>query len=242
MDNIEDLYYVLYKHIIWVLCSVIISHFELLPSLVLLGKNVYMSINYIHQTTMNERIIIQMYLYLGRTNRWQYLLQTIFMVWTSSASWDTSTVWILKYFYWLLQGGTFLVDHLCYLCLVFVMLLRLFIAALWSPAGKGLTSCLWCLSVFLSLSHVVSWVRCGTWLYRFLIFATFLSLISISYSVVQSLLFQNCEDFFINTNTLIRLSINESSNLGLPCCIRADWSEPLLVALLSYWLNTIWSF
>ena len=33
-------------------------------------------------------------------------------------------------------------DHLCYLCLVFVMLSRLFIAALWPPAGKGLTSCL----------------------------------------------------------------------------------------------------
>ena len=32
------------------------------------------------------------------------------------------------------------VDHLCYLCLVFVMLSRLFIAALWSPAVKGLTS------------------------------------------------------------------------------------------------------
>ena len=31
-------------------------------------------------------------------------------------------------------------DHLCYFCLVFVMLSRLFIAALWSPAGKGLTS------------------------------------------------------------------------------------------------------
>ena len=31
-------------------------------------------------------------------------------------------------------------DHLCYLCLVFVMLSRLFIAALLSPAGKGLTS------------------------------------------------------------------------------------------------------
>ena len=30
-------------------------------------------------------------------------------------------------------------DYLCYLCLVFVMILRLFIAALWSPAGKGLT-------------------------------------------------------------------------------------------------------
>ena len=29
-------------------------------------------------------------------------------------------------------------DHLCYLCRVFVMLLRLFIASLWSP--DGLTS------------------------------------------------------------------------------------------------------
>ena len=56
-------------------------------------------------------------------------------------------------------------DHLCYLCLVLVMLLRLFIAALWSPAGKRLTS--WLLSVmsnydFFSLSHVVSWVSYGT--------------------------------------------------------------------------------
>ena len=32
-------------------------------------------------------------------------------------------------------------DHLCFLCPVFLMLLRLFISvALWSPAGKGLTS------------------------------------------------------------------------------------------------------
>ena len=55
-------------------------------------------------------------------------------------------------------------DHLCYLCLVIVMLLRLFIAALCSPAGKGLTS--WLLFVMfivvVLLSHVVSWVRCGT--------------------------------------------------------------------------------
>ena len=39
------------------------------------------------------------------------------------------------------------------------------IAASWSPAGKGLTSwlsCMLCFIVFLSLSHVVSWVRCGT--------------------------------------------------------------------------------
>ena len=32
-------------------------------------------------------------------------------------------------------------DHLCFLlCLLFLMLSRLVIAALWSPAGKGLTS------------------------------------------------------------------------------------------------------
>ena len=55
-------------------------------------------------------------------------------------------------------------DHLCYLCLVIVMLLRLFNAALWSPAGKGLAS--WLLFVLfivvLLLSHVVLLVRCGT--------------------------------------------------------------------------------
>ena len=33
-------------------------------------------------------------------------------------------------------------EHLYHLCLVFVMLSHLYIAALWSPAGKGLTSLL----------------------------------------------------------------------------------------------------
>ena len=31
-------------------------------------------------------------------------------------------------------------DHLCYICLVFVMLWGLLMSALWSPAGKGLPS------------------------------------------------------------------------------------------------------
>ena len=48
----------------------------------------------------------------------------------------------LKYFYWPFQGGTSFVDHLCF----FVSCVsRLFIAALWSPAGKGLTSWLFLL-------------------------------------------------------------------------------------------------
>ena len=62
---------------------------------------------------------------------------------------------------------------------LFVMLSCLFIASILSPAGKGLTSwlpCMWCFLMFLSVPHVVSLVRCGTWLYRFLIFAFLLTL------------------------------------------------------------------
>ena len=55
-------------------------------------------------------------------------------------------------------------DHLCHLFLVFVILSRLFIAALWSPEGKEMTS--WLLFVMfiviLLLSHLLSWDRCGT--------------------------------------------------------------------------------
>ena len=68
----------------------------------------------------------------------------------------------LKYFF--TEGGTSFVDHLCYLCLLFAILSHLFIAAMWSPEGKGLTS--WLLFVMfiviLLLSHLVFWDRCGT--------------------------------------------------------------------------------
>ena len=62
------------------------------------------------------------------------------------------------------------------LCLLWLCA-RLFICALWSPAGKGLTS--W-LSFVVSICEFVifpllAWVRCGTWLYRFLIFALLLT-------------------------------------------------------------------
>ena len=80
-------------------------------------------------------------------------------------------------------------DQFCYLCFLFVMLSCLFIAALLSPAGKELAnwlSCMLCFIVFLSLSNVVFWVRCVTWLYRFLIFASLLCLVGI-YNFIQVL-------------------------------------------------------
>ena len=47
----------------------------------------------------------------------------------------------VKYFKRPLQGGASYVDHLCYLCLVLLCFHAcLFVDALWSPAGKGLTS------------------------------------------------------------------------------------------------------
>ena len=48
-------------------------------------------------------------------------------------------------------------DHLCYLCLAFVMISHLFIAALWSPAGKGLTSWL----LFVMFNFVFVTFPCG---------------------------------------------------------------------------------
>ena len=86
-----------------------------------------------------------------------------------------------KIFYWRFQGCILLLwflyvfSVLCLLCLCGL----LFICALWSPAGKGLTS--WLSSVVSNCEFVtfplVSWVRCATWLYRFLIFAPLLTLI-----------------------------------------------------------------
>ena len=61
------------------------------------------------------------------------------------------------------------------------LLSSLFLAALWSSAGKGLTSCPSRMKFLcvLSLSHMVYLVLCGIWLYRFLIFGFFLTLISL---------------------------------------------------------------
>ena len=81
----------------------------------------------------------------------------------------------------------------------------MFIAALLSPAGKGLTS--WLLLVmsivFLLLSHVVSWVKCGTCLYIFLIFAIFLTFKLCILGLRQfCILAQLCCIFYLMTSRL----------------------------------------
>ena len=55
-------------------------------------------------------------------------------------------------------------DHVCYFCLVLLCFYaRPFVDALWSPAGKGLTS--WLLFVMSNCDAVtfplVFWVKCG---------------------------------------------------------------------------------
>ena len=68
-----------------------------------------------------------------------------------SSSWRDRR-YLVKYVLLTIVGGTSFVNHLCYLCLVFAMLSRLFIAALWSPAGNGLTS--WLLFVMFNCVFV----------------------------------------------------------------------------------------
>ena len=66
--------------------------------------------------------------------------------------------------YRLLQFGASLFDLFCFLCFVFAFVI-LFLAALLSTAGKGLTSWLsgiLCFLVLLSLFHTASWVRCDS--------------------------------------------------------------------------------
>ena len=54
------------------------------------------------------------------------------------------------------NDGTSFVDHLCYFCIVFVIMSRLFIAALCSPAGKGLTFALVC-DLYFCFCHLSMW-------------------------------------------------------------------------------------
>ena len=73
----------------------------------------------------------------------------------------------VKYFYWPFQGGASLVDHLRYLFLVFCLACMpahcCLVVPCWERADLLALVCD-VLFLFLPLSHVVSLVKCGTWL------------------------------------------------------------------------------
>ena len=108
-------------------------------------------------------------------------------------------------------------DHL-----VFLMLLHLFIAALWLPARKGLTS----LALVGDVYYIFVTFPCGilgqVWyfIYRFLIFASFLTL---SYSVSCYLIVR-----FIHSTSLYCLPAfqvihqKETLKINKMLCFKAD--------------------
>ena len=87
-----------------------------------------------------------------------------------------------KTFYWPFQGGTSFVDLLCFFCLVFAMPLCVsvymcLVVTCWERADPLALVCgVYCEFVTFPL---VSWVRCGTWLYRVLIFAPLLTFMAL---------------------------------------------------------------
>ena len=90
-----------------------------------------------------------------------------------------------------------LVGHLCYFLLVFVMFSRLFIAALWSPAGKGLTS--WLSFVILNyvLVTFLGSILGQVWylIVSFLIFATFFTSRFCAYAISTNVSAIACRQF-----------------------------------------------
>ena len=53
-------------------------------------------------------------------------------------------------------------DHLCFLCLVFLLLSRLVVTC-WERADLlAVVDDVYCIFVTFPFSHVVSWARCGT--------------------------------------------------------------------------------
>ena len=109
-------------------------------------------------------------------------------------------------------------DHLCYLCNVFVMLSRQFIPALWSPKRKELTS--WHLFVMfiviLLLSHLVSWDRCG------ILLIIFMAIFSAQFSVLHYFIFS------VYTNLNFNRMFSSTSKIFLQIFDKKDYNLTFL--------------
>ena len=76
-------------------------------------------------------------------------------------------------FYWPFIGGASFVDHFCFMCISHTVL-SVPCNLLDTCGERAYLFALWYV-MFLSLSHIMFWVRCGVCLYRFLIYAFFLT-------------------------------------------------------------------
>ena len=108
-------------------------------------------------------------------------------------------------------------DLLFILMWVVMLSCFLFVDALWSPAGKGLTS--W-LSFVVSYCEIVtfplvSWVRCGAWLYRFLIFALFLTWKTLLQQGISEPVFYNYGDLENGWKAFFPESIKTTYNMDI---------------------------
>ena len=118
-----------------------------------------------------------------------------------------------KIFYWPFQGATSFVDLLCFcsvLCLL-CLCAHLFICALERADLLALVCGVCCEFVTFPL---VSWVRCGTWLYRFLIFAPLLTFSLIIFSVIA---FTSQHNGMCVERWLRSASAYTQSDLSRPC-------------------------
>ena len=73
--------------------------------------------------------------------------------------------------------------YFCYLCFYFVfVMMSNFVITCWER-GWPLGSFVFCVFICFSVSHMVYPIKCGTWLYRFLIFAFLFTFSQMSYYV-----------------------------------------------------------
>ena len=108
--------------------------------------------------------------------------QIIYVSWSTSEQRVRLAPWnrfkpSIKIFYWPFQGGTSFVNHLCCVSHAFASVLWCLVVTCWERADllALVGDHVYCI---LLLSRVVSCVRCGTWLCRFLIFVIFLTFTS----------------------------------------------------------------
>ena len=113
------------------------------------------------------------------------------------------------------------------------------LAALWSSAGKSADLLVLLCVMFsgvLSLSHMVSRIRCGTWLYRFLIFAFFFTALidpmknNYVYALLPFFRYLNAE----TPSTALTICHYQASFLSLKGIMKAEVSIPTVYQYLKH--------